>query len=152
MSDLKNQRIHAFMEKFMNLKRIMRRTAKRHQGPHFAIIILHMVGHGKPVMASQISQKMEITNAAASQLIDNLVKHGWVTRTQDDKDRRITWIELTPLGTEILHENFKQASFYLEGLLDYLGEEDASHLERIIDKTVEFSLLHLPNEEKKETL
>lgn len=140
MTDPKELRLHSLMEKFMNFKLIMRRTQKKHMGPQFALIILHSIDHGKPVMASQISQKMEITNAASTQLIDTLVRHGWVSRKQDDQDRRVIWIEMTPLGQDILKATFAQASSYVEALLAYLGEEDAQHMDRILGKMIEFAL------------
>jgi DNA-binding MarR family transcriptional regulator len=138
--ELKQKRIHAFMEKFMNMRLLMRRTQKKENNPRFLLVILHSIDQGKPVTASQLSQKMEISNAASTQMVDSLVKHGWVNRTQDEKDRRIVWVDLTDEGTNVLREVFIESTRYMEGMIEHLGDEDFNHLDRILDKVMEYML------------
>jgi DNA-binding MarR family transcriptional regulator len=138
--DLNEERLHAFMEKFMNLKLLMRRTRKKESNPRFLLVIIHSIDEGKPVMVSQLSHKMEISNAASTQMIDGLEKIGWVTRTQDEKDRRIMWVDLTKEGKKVLWETFKEAASFMDGMIQYLGIEDFEHLDRIVDKVMEYML------------
>lgn len=133
-------RIHGFMEKFMTLRRLMRRTQRKENNTRFLLIIIHSIEEGKPVMVSQLSQKMEITNAASTQMVDSMVKHGWVSRTQDEHDRRIMWVELTDEGKRILNETYQESKRFMKGMFDYLGEEDVQNLDRILDKAMEYAL------------
>ena len=133
-------RIHGFMEKFMTLRRLMRRTQRKENNTRFLLIIIHSIEEGKPVMVSQLSQKMEITNAASTQMVDSLVKHGWVSRTQDEHDRRIMWVDLTEEGKRILNETFQESTRFMKKMFDYLGEDDVKHLDRILDKAMEYAL------------
>lgn len=137
--DPNKQRLHTFMEKFMNLKLLMRRTRRKDNNPRFLLVILHSIDKGKPVMVSQLSQKMEMTNAASTQMVDNLVKHGWVSRTQDKNDRRIFWVDLTEEGKKVLWEVFEETSQFMEGIIQYIGEDDFIHLDRILDKVMEYT-------------
>ncbi len=49
---------------------------------------------------SDISSRMEITSAAASQLVDKLVQSELVARTEDPQDRRAKQLKLTPKGQD----------------------------------------------------
>lgn len=140
MMNQQDKRLHEFMEKFMNLRRLMRRTQRKENNPRFLLVILHSIEQGKPVMVSQLSQKMEITNAASTQMVDSMVKHGWVIRTQDEKDRRIMWVELTEEGKNVLRQTFKESSNFLQGMYEYLGAEDFNHLDRILDRVMDYAL------------
>lgn len=137
--DDNQKRIHNFMEKFMNLRLLMKRTHKKDNNTRFVLVILHSIDEGKPVMISQISQKMEISNAASTQIVDNLEKQGWVHRIQDENDRRVIWVDLTEKGNKILKQTFKETSKMMEGLIQFIGEEDFDHLNRILDKVLDFS-------------
>lgn len=137
--DDNQKRIHNFMEKFMNLRLLMKRTHKKDNNTRFMLVILHSIDEGKPVMISQISQKMEISNAASTQIVDNLEKQGWVHRIQDENDRRVIWVDLTEKGNKILKQTFKETSKMMEGLIQFIGEEDFDHLNRILDKVLDFS-------------
>jgi MarR family transcriptional regulator for hemolysin len=56
---------------------------------------LHFAGQAD---ISDVSQQMGITNAAASQLVDRMVRLGLVDRMADPIDRRIKRLALTPEG------------------------------------------------------
>lgn len=137
--DLKEKRIHAFMEKFMNMRLLMRRTHKKENNARFLLVILHSIDHGNPVMVSQLSQKLEISHAASTQMVNSLVKHGWVFRTHDKEDRRIVWIDLTEQGKDVLKEIFVESTTFMEGMIEYLGDEDFNHLDRILDKVMDYT-------------
>jgi DNA-binding MarR family transcriptional regulator len=56
---------------------------------------LHFVSHTD---ISDISEQMGITNAAASQLVERMVRLGLLDRKSDPADRRIKRLVLTPEG------------------------------------------------------
>jgi DNA-binding MarR family transcriptional regulator len=59
------------------------------------LMLLHFAGQAD---ISDVSQQMGITNAAASQLVDRMVRLGLVDRMADPIDRRIKRLALTPEG------------------------------------------------------
>jgi len=83
-------------------------------------------------------------------MIDNLEKKGFVERFSDDNDRRITLVGLTPHGKEALKISFNETTAFLDGLFNYLGEEDTRHLNRLIDKVMEYTManFNVPEEKK----
>jgi MarR family transcriptional regulator, organic hydroperoxide resistance regulator len=56
---------------------------------------LHFTGQ---VDISDIGKQLGISNAAASQLVERLVRMELLERTEDSTDRRIKWLALTPAG------------------------------------------------------
>lgn len=151
MDELKQERYHDFMEKYMNLQRIMRRNQKNKQKCNaWLLVAIHSISQGQAVKISQISAKLEISNAATTQMVDTLVKQGFVERAYDALDRRITLVQMTENGIVALKFAFAQTARYLDGLFDYLGEADTEHLMRLMDKMLEYTLTSMEiNPEKK---
>lgn len=151
MEKQKQERYHDFMEKYMQLQRIMRRNRKNRQKcDAWLLVAIHSISQGEAVMISQISQKLEVSNAAATQMIDAMAKQGLVERIYDEHDRRITLVKLTEDGIKALKIAFMQTTHYLDGLFDYLGEEDTANLMRLIDKMLVYTLNSMEiNPEKK---
>jgi DNA-binding MarR family transcriptional regulator len=66
---------------------------------------------------SEVGDGLGVTNAAASQLLERLVKLGLITRTENPNDRRVKQIVLTEKGQE-----FIQGSIAVRhGWMDYLS-------------------------------
>ena len=60
--------------------------------PQFSILMqLH---HKGPCGMSEISERFDITAAAASQLVDKLVQAGYLERAEDPNDRRAKLLNL----------------------------------------------------------
>jgi DNA-binding MarR family transcriptional regulator len=142
---------HEFMERYMGLQKVMRANQRRHTQCNPMILVgIHSISQGQPVTISQIGAKLEVSNAAVTQMIDNLEKKGFVERFSDDNDRRITLVALTQVGKEALKVSFKETTAFLDGLFNYLGEEDTRHLNRLIDKVMEYTManFNVPEEKK----
>src|ERR1043165_6942539 len=71
--------------------------------PQFGILIqLHFRG---VCGMSEVSERFEITPAAASQLVDKLVQRGLIQREEDPHDRRAKCLKLTDKGRALLQRN-----------------------------------------------
>lgn len=149
--DTENQkRYHDFMEKYMGMQKIMRHNQRRQQQCNpWLLIGIHSINKGQPVMISQISAKLDISNAAATQMIDHLEKRGLVERFADDNDRRVTMVRLTETGKVSLKASFEQTASFLDGLFKHLGEEDTQHLMRLMDLVMSYTMSNLYTSEEK---
>ncbi len=76
-----------------------------------AIIVIPVEG----IEMSGISGKLGIDNSTATRLIDGLVLKNWVSRSKDEKDKRITMVGLTKEG--------KKMQILYEKELDKFGED-----------------------------
>ena len=66
---------------------------------------------------------LAVTPAAGTGLIDRLICQGLVQRKPDAKDRRITWIELSPKGTKVIQRIERQKR---KAIIDVFGKVSAS--------------------------
>jgi DNA-binding MarR family transcriptional regulator len=73
---------------------------------------------------SDISDRFEITAAAASQHVDNLVQAGMIERTEDAHDRRVRQIELSAKGRNLLEKGIHERYRWMDKLADALNEKD----------------------------
>ena len=90
--------------------------------PQFSVLMqLH---HRGPCGMSEISEKFDITAAAASQLTEKLVQGGYIERTEDPNDRRAKSIQLTPKGKELVEVGMKERYRWMDELVSKLSAED----------------------------
>jgi len=73
---------------------------------------------------SEISERFEITNAAASQHVDNLVQAGLLARAEDPRDRRAKQIQLSPKGKALIESGMSERYRWMDRLADSLEEKD----------------------------
>ena len=66
-----------------------------------ASVLFQLSRRGSRCGVSDIGDRLGVTSAAASQLLDRLVTQGLIERAEDPEDRRSKLIELTERGREI---------------------------------------------------
>ncbi len=90
--------------------------------PQFSILMqLH---HKGPCGMSEISERFDITAAAASQLTEKLVQGGYIERTEDPNDRRAKSIQLTPKGKDLVEAGMTERYRWMDELIYKLSVED----------------------------
>jgi DNA-binding MarR family transcriptional regulator len=73
---------------------------------------------------SEISERFEITAAAASQHVDNLVQAGLIERDEDPHDRRAKQIHLSSKGRTLLESGMSERYRWMDKLAETLEERD----------------------------
>ena len=73
---------------------------------------------------SDIGSALGITSAAASQMLERLVQHGLIERTEDPNDRRAKKIALTDKGLHMLPEGLRAHQDWLGGLAHTLTSDE----------------------------
>ena len=90
--------------------------------PQFSVLMqLH---HKGPCGMSEISERFDITAAAASQLTEKLVQGGYIERAEDPNDRRAKSIQLTPKGKELVDTGMTERYRWMDELVSKLSAED----------------------------
>ena len=96
--------------------------------PQFSILMqLHF--HTQCGM-SEVTNHMDISNAAASQLVEKLVQGGLVERDEDPNDRRAKQLKLTVKGEELVETSMAQRHQWVDVMLNHLNPGD---LEKVAD-------------------
>jgi DNA-binding MarR family transcriptional regulator len=90
--------------------------------PQFSVL---MQLHHKGVCGvSDISERFDVTNAAASQLVDKLVQSGFIKREEDPQDRRAKLLNLTEKGKELIQQGIEERYRWVDQLAERLTVEE----------------------------
>ncbi len=90
--------------------------------PQFSILMqLH---HKGPCGMSEVSERFDISAAAASQLVDKLVQSGHLERAEDPSDRRAKLLTLSAKGSELIQQGIEERYRWMDDLADTLSAED----------------------------
>jgi DNA-binding MarR family transcriptional regulator len=90
--------------------------------PQFSILMqLHYQGE---CGMSDVSERMDISAAAASQLVEKLVISKLIERAEDPNDRRAKQIKLSPKGKEMIVNGIEERYRWVEDMVDGINVED----------------------------
>ena len=90
--------------------------------PQFGILMqLHHRGN---CGIGDISERFDITSAAASQLVDKLVQSGFIKREEDPQDRRAKLLNLTDKGKELIQQGIEERYRWVDQLAERLTVEE----------------------------
>src|SRR5512141_2236157 len=90
--------------------------------PQFSILM--QLYHRGDCGISDISDRFEISTAAASQHVDNLVHAGLLGRTEDPHDRRAKQIQLSDKGRTLIQQGFATRHDWVEQLASSIDPKD----------------------------
>ena len=90
--------------------------------PQFSVMMqLHHRGN---CAVGDISERFDITNAAASQLVDKLVQSGFIKREEDPQDRRAKMLNLTDKGKDLIQRGIEERYRWVDQLSSKLTVEE----------------------------
>ena len=99
--------------------------------PQF-MLLMH-IHHKKSCGISDLSEKMDTSAAAASQLVDKLVQADLLVRTEDPNDRRAKNVALSPKGKEIVEQGIEERYQWVEELTQELSVEEKNKVSEALN-------------------
>lgn len=129
-----NRSIRAWMDVFLHRSmrgwwRFARSTGL--SMPQFSMM-MQMYHHGACGM-SEVSERFEITPAAASQLADKLVQSGLIMRQEDPNDRRAKLLDLTQKGRELIEQGIEERYRWVAEMEARLTDEQRTQISEALD-------------------
>ncbi|MFZ2487859.1 MAG: MarR family transcriptional regulator [Anaerolineae bacterium] len=88
------------------------------------ITMLHRLYAQGHCGVSDVADHLEVSNAAASQMIERLVQQGLVTRAEDPHDRRAKQVMLTAAGRQLMDDSIKARVQWMTRLSATLTPQD----------------------------
>ena len=82
---------------------------------------------------SEISERFNVTPAAASQLVDKLVQSGYIQREEDPNDRRAKMLNLTDTGRDLIRQGMEERYRWVDELTEKLTEEERAQISEALD-------------------
>ncbi len=110
-----------------------RRFAREHGLSVGQLMVLRQLQFRGPCTVSDIAQRMGVTNAAASQVLDRLVDQGLVVRRENPADRRSKSVVLTPYGRHVLAQATQWHQAWLRELLGRFSPAEAQVLRQALE-------------------
>jgi DNA-binding MarR family transcriptional regulator len=94
--------------------------------PQFSLM-MQMYHRGACGM-SGISERFEITPAAASQMVDKLVQSGFMVREEDPADRRAKTLNLTAKGRQLIEQGIEERYRWVADLAGKITPEERERI------------------------
>ena len=99
--------------------------------PQFSVMMqLH---HKGACGMSEISERFEVTPAAASQLVDKLVQNGFIAREEDPHDRRARLLNLTDKGRELIQQGIEERYRWVDQLSARLTPKERARVSEALE-------------------
>ena len=94
--------------------------------PQFSILMqLHYKG---ACGMSAISERFDVSAAAASQLVDKLVQAGYIERTEDPSDRRAKLLKLSANGAKLVETGIQERYRWMDELTSRLSAAEQTKI------------------------
>ncbi|MBN2878830.1 MAG: MarR family transcriptional regulator [Clostridia bacterium] len=90
---------------------------------------LNEVGRAK---TQKLGEVAVITSGTITHIVNKLVENGYVKKVQDEKDKRVFWVEITDAGRrEFLRVNDEHMKYLDKLLSDFSEQEKLTFIEQI---------------------
>ena len=123
------QTLRAWIDTFVH--RSMRDSARFIKSSGFSMpqfFLLMQVYRRERCGISDLSENLEITSAAASQLVDKLVQAGLLVREENPSDRRAKQVKLSPKGRDLIEQGINERYRWANGIAGKLSVEEQAQI------------------------
>ena len=128
------QSLHAWMDVFMHRSMRGWNQFAKSTGlsmPQFSILMqLHYKGS---CGMSQISERFNVTAAAASQLVEKLVQSELIERVEDSHDRRAKQLSLSKKGAQLVEKGIQERHRWMDDLAANISTEQRGKVVEVLD-------------------
>lgn len=87
-----------------------------------------------PVTPLMISDFFGISKPSVTDMVNSLIKNGYLIKIPSTKDRRSYFVSVTPKGHELVESTFKEYVKILELLEEQMGVQDFELLVQLLEK------------------
>ena len=87
---------------------------------------------------SEISKQLHVTPPTITQVLNSLEANGLIERQMDQTDRRMVSVRLTKKGELVTQQAEEAFSASINGLIEYLGEEQSNQLADLLAKAFRY--------------
>lgn len=101
-------------------------------------LLITLMDLGGDTSVGDLTKNLPVSSARVAAILNLSEEKGYVRRENVPGDRRKTRVVLTDVGRDMLLKERTKAIRQMAEYLEFLGEEDANSLLRILDKTHQF--------------
>lgn len=131
------EQISQMMQKIHKLKHLKKMPGELPRSEFMILKTIQGMSAEEEVTISSLSEHLEITKPAVSQIINSLEDKGFVERITTKIDRRLVYVRLTENGQAFLEKNYRAFIAGMNMVFARMGEKDTGELLRLITKLYE---------------
>ena len=102
--------------------------------PASRLLVLWILRNEKSLTMGEIAQMIDLTPRGVTRIVDGLEVDGLATRIEDESDKRIKVVELTPKGMRFLDASLPAVHQTYVELFAVLEKSEAVELVRLLEK------------------
>ena len=114
--------------------RLFRSNGQERSIARYTILRILYFSDGRLISQKEIGDQTRATSANVTYLIDGLVGEGLVERVQDEEDRRVSYVRLTPAGQELATQLVPIMVEFMNGATKNFSEEEKATFIRLLEK------------------
>ena len=100
-------------------------------------MLLYYIQDHEKISQRQLAHLMNISDSSAGRLLDRLQRDGHVRRVPSKKDRRVTLIELTEEGKEVIEELLPIGTEFQDKLMTGIEEREMEIFQSVLERMVQ---------------
>ncbi|RJX20330.1 MAG: MarR family transcriptional regulator [Desulforudis sp.] len=104
---------------------------------HSQFLICRQILQHQRITVSELAEMLGVSLSAVTAAADKLCDAGFVVRQRDERDRRLVWMELTPVGEGAISGGMETWRQTLRGYFAQLPLEDVEKLVQVLEKLLE---------------
>lgn len=135
---MESTRINEFLKIMQMLHKNGQRFRTENGIPHTEFHVLQYLvcreDRTEGVSIADLTEHVQISKPAVSQLINSMEEKGLVERVTTKKDRRVVLVTITDAGVALMQEKRKGMNAKIEAILEKMGDEDAAAFLKLFDK------------------
>lgn len=107
------------------------------QGRFLVLVLLERLSQEGVILPSEIAEKLSVSRATITGLMDGLEKDGYIQRQPHPDDRRALSIRLTDNGRSFLEKVLPEHYRRIAGLMSHLSDEERRQLVGLLTKVAQ---------------
>jgi DNA-binding MarR family transcriptional regulator len=119
-----------------NMALSARKDMTRSEYELLGMLVMRLEEDQKALSIGEISNVLQITPAGVTHLINPLEEKELIKRLKDPSDRRVVLIGITDKGISVAEELLAEVQEKLNGLINFLGEDDSRKLIDLMTKVI----------------
>jgi len=97
-------------------------------------LLLHLLYKNKQMTASELGKQIGLSSGSITTAINKMVSNELVKRKRDFRDRRVTWLELTEKGIQLVEELSATRQVLWVSLIEMLDQSEREQFRFLLNK------------------
>lgn len=99
-------------------------------------VLLFLVNHPEHNTSRDICEKRLLPKSCVSKAVDSLIRQGFLTAQEDEKDRRIQHLFILPAASGVVQDAQERQHEFLSGAFQNFSEEEKQTLDALTTKLI----------------